>query len=79
MGKPDWSSAKTFVAIGVGCKKGCSSEAIAGLVERAMAAASCACAGASLFTHAAKQSEPGLKEAAKALGLPLVFLGDETL
>src|SRR6202047_4867092 len=61
------------VAIGIGCKRGCSSEAIASLVERAIAAA-CAGAPAALFTHEAKKSEAGLASAAKALGLPLVFL-----
>jgi hypothetical protein len=32
----DFSDRKTAVAIGIGCKKGCSSEAIAALVERAI-------------------------------------------
>src|SRR3984893_14580606 len=62
------------VAIGIGCKRGCSSEAIVALVERAIAAAACAGKPATLFTHEAKQSEAGLASAAKALGLPLVFL-----
>ena len=73
------NAAKTSVAIGIGCKKGCPSEAIVALVARAMAAASCTGADACLFTHAAKQNEPGLAEAAKALGLPLVFLEAEVL
>jgi len=68
----DFSERKTAVAIGIGCKRGCSSEAIVALVERAIAAA--ACAPATLFTHEAKRSEAGLASAAKALGLPLVFL-----
>jgi len=67
------------VAIGIGCKRGCSSEAIATLVERAVAAASCAGAPAALFTHEAKKSEAGLANAAKALGLPLVFLDGQVL
>ena len=70
----DFSKRKTAVAIGIGCKRGCSSEAIVALVERAIAAAACAGAPATLFTHEAKQREAGLASAAKALGLPLVFL-----
>ncbi|HEY8009302.1 MAG TPA: cobalamin biosynthesis protein [Methylocella sp.] len=73
------NAAKTSVAIGIGCKKGCPSEAIVALVARAMAAASCTGADACLFTHAAKQNEPGMAGAAKALGLPLVFLEAEVL
>jgi cobalt-precorrin 5A hydrolase len=34
---------------------------------------------AALFTHEAKQSEAGLARAAKALGLPLVFLEGQVL
>ncbi|MGH6824033.1 MAG: cobalamin biosynthesis protein [Methylocella sp.] len=67
------------MAIGIGCKRGCASEAIIALVERAIAAAACAGAPAALFTHAAKQNEAGLANAAKALGLPLVFLDGQVL
>jgi len=74
MRPPDLTAAKAAVAIGIGCRKGCSSKVITGLVERAIAAASCAGASACLVTHEAKKSEAGLAEAAKALGLPLVFL-----
>ncbi len=70
---------KTTVAIGIGCKSGCSSEAIVALVERAIAAASCAGAPATLFTHEAKKSEASLANAVKALGLPLVFLDFQVL
>jgi cobalt-precorrin 5A hydrolase len=73
------NAAKTSVAIGIGCKEGCSSEAITALVARAMEAASCTGTDACIFTHAAKQNEPGLAGAAKALGLPLVFLEAEVL
>jgi cobalt-precorrin 5A hydrolase len=75
----DFSDRKTAVAIGIGCKRGCSSEVIVALVERAIAAASCAGAPAALFTHDAKKSEAGLASAAKALGLPLVFLDGQVL
>lgn len=67
------------MAIGIGCKKGCFTETIVALVTRVIAAASCAGASACLFTHEAKKCEAGLAEAAKALGLPLVFLEAEVL
>lgn len=70
---------KTTVAIGLGCKRGCSGEVIVALVERAIAVASCTGASAGLFTHEAKKNEPGLADAAKALGLPLVFLDGQVL
>ncbi len=79
MRPPVFSGGKAAVAIGIGCKKGCSPEAIIALVARALAAASCAGAGARLCTHAAKQNEAGLVQAAKALGLPLVFLDTQLL
>jgi cobalt-precorrin 5A hydrolase len=62
------------IAIGVGCRKGCASESIVALVERAMARAASEAAPAGLFTHEAKRFEPGLVEAAEKLGLPLIFL-----
>ena len=61
------------VAIGIGCKRGCSSEAIAAFVERAVAAASCAGAPAALFTHEAEKSEAGLANAATALFAASLF------
>ncbi len=75
----DFSGRKTIVAIGIGCKRGCSSEAIVALVKRAIAAASCSETPAALFTHAVKRGEAGLVGAAKALGLPLVFLEPQVL
>lgn len=75
----DFSGRETIVAIGIGCKRGCSSDAIAALVERTVAAASCTGAPAALFTHEAKRSEAGLADAARALGLPLVFLEPQVL
>jgi cobalt-precorrin 5A hydrolase len=73
------NAGRAAVAIGIGCKRGCSADAIVALVARAMTAGSCAEANACLFTHAAKQNEPGLADAAKALGLLLVFLEAEVL
>jgi cobalt-precorrin 5A hydrolase len=75
----DLSDRKSALAIGVGCKRGCSSKAIVALVERAIAAAACAGTRAALFTHEAKRAEAGLASAAKALGLPLVFLDGQVL
>ena len=75
----DLSERNPAVAIGIGCKRRCSSEAIVALVERAIAAAACTGMPAALFTHEAKRSEAGLASAAKALGLPLVFLDAQVL
>jgi precorrin-4/cobalt-precorrin-4 C11-methyltransferase len=75
----DFSDRKSAVAIGIGCKRGCSSEEIVALVERAIAAAPCEGAPTTLFTHEAKRSEVGLASAAKALRLPLVFLDGQVL
>lgn len=72
-------SERRVIAIGIGCKKGCSGETIADLVTRAMASASCAGVQAALFTHEAKKGEAGLSDAAKILGLPLRFLDAEVL
>jgi cobalt-precorrin 5A hydrolase len=66
-------------AIGIGCKRGCPSEAILALVEHAMTAVPGACTPAALFTHEAKKGESGLRLAAQALGLPLIFLDAATL
>jgi cobalt-precorrin 5A hydrolase len=70
---------KLATAIGIGCKKGCSAEAIIALVQRAMVEVSCGGAPSALFTHEAKKGEAGLRHAAEALGLPLVFLDAEAL
>ncbi len=61
------------IAIGVGCRRGCASDAIVALVQRALESAPCS-DGAGLFTHQDKQNEAGLAQAAKELALPLVFL-----
>jgi cobalt-precorrin 5A hydrolase len=60
------------LAVGVGCRKGCPAQAITGLVGRALERAGGA--PAALFTIADKTGEAGLQEAARALGLPLVYL-----
>jgi cobalt-precorrin 5A hydrolase len=68
-----------MIAIGIGCRKGCSREAIATLVRRARELAFCEDENASLFTHEAKSDENGLVEAARELALPLFFLDAHAL
>jgi cobalt-precorrin 5A hydrolase len=75
----DFGPGNPPVAIGIGCKRGCSTEAIVALVTRAMAAAACVGARAALFTHKVKKNEPALANAAKKLGLPLIFLDEESM
>jgi cobalt-precorrin 5A hydrolase len=70
---------ETMIAVGLGCRKGCAGEAIAALVQRALAAAHCNDAPATLFTLAGKRNEPGLAAAAQELRMPLVFLEVEIL
>lgn len=59
------------LAIGVGCRKGTSADAIVRLVEATTADLPHA---VGLFTIEDKRGEAGLSEAAESLGLPLVFL-----
>jgi cobalt-precorrin 5A hydrolase len=63
------------VAIGIGCRKGATAQAIAGLVQEMLGDAP-PFSGATLFSIARKSEEAGLRDAAKALGLDLVFLDD---
>lgn len=60
------------LAVGVGCRKAVSAEAVTAQVAAALAPLSGPVVG--LFTIAAKADEPGLRGAALALGLPLVAL-----
>ena len=66
------------VAIGVGCRKGCSADAIESLVRHALGRTPTAIPLA-LFTLIDKCNEAGLVEAAKRLGFDLVYLSRETL
>lgn len=59
-------------AVGIGCRKGSDGETIAALVGRAIERAGAP--AAALFTIVDKQGEDGIREAAIALGLPLVYL-----
>jgi cobalt-precorrin 5A hydrolase len=63
------------IAIGMGCRKGATGEAIAALARK-MLRESPPFGRATLFSIARKSEEVGLREAAKSLGLDLVFLDD---
>jgi len=65
------------IAIGVGCRKGCSASAIEALVRHALAGVPDAPLG--LFTLADKRGETGLTEAAERLGLDLIYLPRDAL
>ncbi len=67
------------IAIGVGCRKGCASEAIAALVRRALAQSGARQDKAGLYCIDAKAKEAGLIAAAAALQLPLRFFTREQL
>jgi cobalt-precorrin 5A hydrolase len=66
------------IAIGVGCRLGCSANAIAELVREALDRAPLA-ERLGLFTICDKNGEAGLIEAAERLGLDLVFLSRDVL
>ncbi len=72
-------SDKAVIAIGLGCRKGCAGAAIVALVRRALLSIDGAGARASLFSHADKEDEAGLRDAARELGFPLVFLDAQAL
>lgn len=63
------------IAIGVGCRKGVTADAVASLTREALRDAP-PFARARIFTIARKADELGLREAAGRLGLELVFLGE---
>ena len=69
------------LAIGVGCRMGCSAEAIADLVRRTVldCALTLEAAGPRLFTLIDKGEEPGLRGAAASLGLQLAPLSRDAL
>lgn len=66
------------IAIGVGCRLGCSADTIETLVRQALDQAPAA-HRLGLFTIGDKVGEPGLIEAALRLGLLLVFVDRDTL
>ncbi len=68
-----------MIAIGVGCRRACPSEAIVALVRRALARAGPLEGEPRLFTSEAKREEANLAEAARTLGYALSFLAFEDL
>ena len=68
-----------MIAIGVGCRKSCPSEAIVAIVRRALADCPDVEGERRLFSLADKRGEPGLTAAAEVLGFNLDFLPRETL
>ena len=69
---------QNMIAIGAGCRKDCPADEILGLIRETLAAFPGATARG-LFTVADKKGEPGLEQAAAALGLPLVLLDKAVL
>jgi len=66
--------------VGVGCRRGAAAEAIVAAVRAAMALAGSELGRVRLMASAEiKASEPGLREAAKELGLPLRLIPDEEI
>jgi cobalt-precorrin 5A hydrolase len=75
----DRKTMASLIAIGVGCRKGASSEAIVALVRRALAQAGSRGGDQRLFTSEDKHGETNLARAAGALGLELNFLARSRL
>ena len=67
------------IAIGLGCRKGASGEAIAALVRAAMALLPGEPKEVRLYSSRRKSQEPGLQEAAASLGYSLTFLPEAEL
>ncbi len=65
-----------MIVAGIGCRRGCRPEAIVALVRQAEALAAPVEA---LAAPAFKRGEPGLREAAERLGLPLWFVDEATM
>ena len=61
-----------MIVAGVGCRTGCSAEDLAGVVR--LAAVTAGRTAEAMAAPGFKQHEPGLHEAARLLGLPLVFV-----
>ncbi len=68
-----------LIAIGVGCRKACSSEAIISLIRRGLAEIGPLQGERRLFTSESKRDAANLAEAARTLGFDLRFLGFEAL
>ena len=63
-----------LIAIGIGCRAGAKGETIAALARRALHELEAPEGERRLFTLAAKAAEPGLIDAARRLGAPLIAL-----
>lgn len=61
-----------MIAMGIGCRRGCSAAAIVSLIRKTLTAMGAP--EAELYTITDKQDEAGLLEAASVLKLPLFFL-----
>jgi cobalt-precorrin 5A hydrolase len=70
---------ETMIAIGVGCRRGASQEAIAAMIKEALAATQVSGEPARLFSIDAKRDEAGLAGAAHALNLTIEFLSADAL
>jgi cobalt-precorrin 5A hydrolase len=68
-----------LIAIGLGCRKSCTSAAIVALVRRALAEAGSREGDRRLFTSEDKHDDANLARAAGALGLELNFLARSRL
>jgi len=68
-----------MMAIGIGCRRGASAQAIVAIVREALAQVWLPDEPAGLFSIEQKRDEPGLVAAAQALGLPLDFFPAEAL
>jgi cobalt-precorrin 5A hydrolase len=68
-----------MIAIGVGCRKGCTGAAIVAVVRRALATAGEPPGKREMFTLEEKASEANVREAASILGLPLYFVSHQRL
>jgi len=73
-----YQAMSTRIAIGVGCRLGCPADAIEALVRQALDRAPTA-ERLGLFTIRDKTGELGLTEAARRLGLDLIFLTRDAL
>jgi len=68
-----------MIAIGVGCRRGASQDAIAAMIKEALATTQGLGEPTRLFSVDAKRDEAGLAGAAHALNLPLEFLSIDAL
>lgn len=66
-----------MIVAGIGCRRGCSAEAIVALVRLAQVRGGCAVD--TLAAPRFKQDEAGLHEAARVLGVGLALVGAEAL